>query len=78
MNSPESVRSLPRGRIGYLSLVLPRSTPVDDVPALLHQLVAEALADSDEHLARVEVVTNQRAEQGPTKRRFVEYETAPP
>jgi hypothetical protein len=77
-NSPESVRSLQRGRTGYLSLLLPRNAPADDVPALLRQLVAEALTDSGEQLARIEIVTNQRSEQGPMKRWFVEYETAPP
>ena len=76
-NTPESVRSLQRGRTGYLSLLLPRNAAADDVPALLRQLVAEALTDSGEQLAHIAVVTNQRSEQGPMKRWFVEYETAP-
>jgi hypothetical protein len=77
-NAPESVRAQQRGRTGYLSLLLPRNTSADDAPALLRQLVAEALTDSGEQLARIEIVTNQRSEQGLMKRWFVEYETTPP
>jgi hypothetical protein len=77
-NSPESVLSLQRGRIGYLALLLPRNAAAEDVPALLRQLVAEALTASGEQLARIEIVTKQRSAQGPMKRWFVEYETAPP
>jgi DNA-binding transcriptional LysR family regulator len=73
----ESVQSLQRGRTGYLALLLPRSTADADVPGLLRQLVAEALADSGEQVARVDVVTNQRSDRGPMKRWFVEYVTAP-
>jgi hypothetical protein len=76
-NAPQSVRSRQRGRTGYLALLLPWTTPADDVPALLGQLVARALEESGEFVASIEIITSQRSEQGPMKRWFVEYETAP-
>jgi hypothetical protein len=75
MNAPEFVHALQRGRTGYLSLLLPRDTAADDVPELLAQLVAEGLTESGERLASLEIITNQRSEQGPMKRWFVEYVT---
>jgi hypothetical protein len=71
------MRSTSDGRTGYLSLLLPKDTPRDAAPELLRQLVAKALTDSGEWLARIEIVTTERSQQGPMKRWFVEYETAP-
>jgi hypothetical protein len=76
-NSPQPVRSRQRGRTGYLSLQLPRDTADNDVPVLLGQLVTEELTEFGEQLASLEIITNQRSEQGPMKRWFVEYVTAP-
>jgi hypothetical protein len=65
------------GRTGYLSLQLPQDTSPDDVPALLRQLVIDALADSGESLVRLQIVTCERSQRKPVKRWFVEYETGP-
>ncbi len=66
------------GRTGYLSLQLPQNTSADLVPALLRQLVIDALAGSGESLVRLHIVTSERSQQKPMKRWFVEYETGPP
>jgi hypothetical protein len=65
------------GRIGYLSLTLPQNTSADRVPALLRQLVVDALVGSGESLSRLEIVTCERSQMKPMKRWFVEYETGP-
>lgn len=66
------------GRIGYLSLHLPQNTYAKDAPALLRQLVIDALVGSGESLARLEIVMSERSQLKPTKRWFVEYETGAP
>jgi hypothetical protein len=66
------------GRTGYLALPLPQNTSADRVPALLRQLVIDALVGSGESLSRLEIVTSDRSRLKPTKRWFVEYETGPP
>jgi hypothetical protein len=76
--SDDAVHPAPGFRTGYLSLLLPAASPDEDVPALIRQLVIEALAASGEWPARIDIVTKQRTQRGPMKRWFVEYATGPP
>jgi hypothetical protein len=64
-----------RFRTGYLALLLPASTPVDEVPTLIRELVIAALAASGEWPIRVEIVTRQRVTNNAMQRWFVEYDT---
>jgi hypothetical protein len=75
--SAEAVQPAPPLRTGYLSLLLPAASPEKDVPTLIRRRVIEALAASGERPTRIEVITNQRTQQGPMKRWFVEYATGP-
>lgn len=71
----EAVSTVPPSRVGYLSVLLPASTPEDQVPPLIRQLVINALAASAEWPRRVEVVTSRHNEHSTMRRWFVEYET---
>ena len=64
-------------RSGYLSVLLPASTPEHRVRALLRQKVVDALAATNEWPTHMKVVTSQRVSDGPLKRWFVEYDTGP-
>jgi hypothetical protein len=67
----------PAFRSGYLSVLLPASTPEHRVRALLRQKVVDALAATNEWPTHLRVVTSQRVSDGPLRRWFVEYDTGP-
>jgi hypothetical protein len=67
----------PSFRTGYLSVLLPASTPEHRVRSLVRQMVVDALAAACEWPTRVKIVSSRRANDGPMKRWFVEYETGP-
>jgi hypothetical protein len=64
-------------RTGYLSVLLPASTPEHRIRSLVPQMVVDALAAADEWPTRVKIVSSQRANDGPMTRWFAEYETGP-
>lgn len=68
---------LPAFRTGYLSVLLPVSTPEHMLRSLVRRMVVDALAATGEWPTRVKIVSSQRANDGPMKRWFVEYETGP-
>lgn len=67
----------PAFRTGYLSVLLPSSTPEHRVQALLRQKVVDALAATNEWPTHMRVVSSQRVSDGPMRRWFVEYDTGP-
>ena len=67
----------PSFRCGYLSVLLPASTPDSRVRPLVRQLVVDALAATGEWPISVRIVSSQGVSGGRMKRWFVEYETGP-
>ena len=61
----------------YMSLLLPPETGEGEVRRLIRESVIRALAATDEWPIRIDVVTSMRADDGHTRRWFVEYETGP-
>ena len=58
----------PSFRTGYLSVLLPASTPEHRIRSLVPQMVVDALAAADEWPTRVKIVSSQRSNDGPMKR----------
>ena len=60
-------------RTGYLSVLLPASTPEHRIPSLVRQMVVDALAAAGEWPTRVKIVRASGRTSAPMKRSFVEY-----
>jgi hypothetical protein len=66
----------PTFRTGYLSVLLPVSTPEHKLRSSVRRMVVDALGATGEWPIRVKIVSGQ-PDKGAMKRWFVEYETGP-